>query len=149
MRFDPKVVRAGEAPLTSAGDIELPPHLAALGQQLGDDAAHLAACYPPAKSMHLNQAAASSWRKRATIAVAVFCTSALAIVMTLAALLQGPSQVASTTYNENPVSAAPSFTSVLPASDVTVSLVGLSGPELEAWLDLLDHEPAHPISVSF
>ena len=46
MSFDPKLIHPDEPPLTPAGDIDLPDDLAALAEQLSDDATHLATCYP-------------------------------------------------------------------------------------------------------
>src|SRR4051812_3221052 len=46
MPFDPNVIRPDEPPLTDAGDLLLPDHLAELATQLGEDARHLASVYP-------------------------------------------------------------------------------------------------------
>lgn len=46
MPFDPKLVQQAEAPLTDAGDLQLPDDLLELAAQLGDDARHLAQVYP-------------------------------------------------------------------------------------------------------
>src|SRR5439155_15895492 len=47
MPFDPKLVHPDQPPLSPAGDLDLPDDLAALAQQLANDAAHLSASYPP------------------------------------------------------------------------------------------------------
>ena len=83
------------------------------------------------------------------IAATAFCGSALAIAISIAVVSLGPSLVATRTGDGNSAQRQSSYTSVSPASEATVSLVDLSGPELEAWLDLHEREPAHPISVSF
>lgn len=46
MPFDPKLVQQAEAPLTDAGELQLPDDLLELATQLGDDAQHLAKLYP-------------------------------------------------------------------------------------------------------
>ena len=48
MPFDPQLVRPDDAPLHDSGDLALPDDLLELAAQLGDDAQHLAALYPPA-----------------------------------------------------------------------------------------------------
>jgi hypothetical protein len=44
--FTPRIVVAEPAPLTDTGELELPDDLAALADQLSDDAAHLSSKYP-------------------------------------------------------------------------------------------------------
>src|SRR5262249_5244777 len=146
MRFDPKVVRGDNAPLTPDGEIDLPAELAELAEQLGDDAAHLAATYPPVRTTRL-KSPSGSWRKRVAIVAAAFGGLSLAVAIILAVVLQGP-LVASRSEAGGPAQLAPSLTSVSPVPEATVSLVDLSGPELEAWLDLMERESRN-VSVSF
>lgn len=46
MRFNPRVIEAGGAPLDEEGELCLPDDLRSLAEQLHLDAAHLASCYP-------------------------------------------------------------------------------------------------------
>jgi len=149
MRFDPRLIRADEAPLSPDGQIDLPADLGALAEQLCDDAMHLAATYPPAQVARPVEVAAPSWRKQVAVAAAVFCSAALAMAIGIALILQSPLLVAPRSGNGQARKSPPSFTSVLPAPEAPVSLIDLSGPELEAWLDLQQRAAAPNISVSF
>jgi hypothetical protein len=46
MRFDPRLIHPDDPPERADGELELPDHLAALAEQLADDAAHLASRFP-------------------------------------------------------------------------------------------------------
>lgn len=46
MRFDPRLIHPDEPPERADGELDLPDHLAALAEQLTDDAVHLARRYP-------------------------------------------------------------------------------------------------------
>jgi hypothetical protein len=46
MRFDPRLIHPDDPPQKTGGELDLPADLAALAEQLSDDAAHLAARYP-------------------------------------------------------------------------------------------------------
>lgn len=157
MRFNPKIVRGEEPPVTVDGEIELPADLAALADQLGDDAAHLAACYPPVRATRLSRTPSAPRRKAMprgktiAIAAAAIGGAALAALITLSALFPSatmPLAARTSGVQSNP-SSTHSLTSFSPGGEATVSLVDLSGPELEAWLDLIASEPSHDISVSF
>ena len=154
MPFDPKLVHPEEPPLTAGGELDLPADLAALGEQLHADAAHLAAAYPPNGESSLlpqRQAAHSSYTKYA----------ALVLGSTLAALL-----VTAVIWHSLPVQPAASRTAAalpptaaaipaaspamaMPQSGEAVLLVELSGPELEALIDLLDRDPRSASSIAF
>ncbi|HEX5105843.1 MAG TPA: hypothetical protein VFV87_18625, partial [Pirellulaceae bacterium] len=77
MPFDPKLIHPDQAPLFPDGEIDLPPDLAALGEQLRDDARHLAACYPADRDA-ANSLPAGKQRSRRWKRIAVMATSAAA-----------------------------------------------------------------------
>jgi hypothetical protein len=151
MRFDPKLIRSDEPPLVADGDLELPDDLAALAEQLGDDAVHLAVCYPPARTAILPQQSPASQRNRVAAAAAMLCGSALAAVLVTTVVLWRSAAPIANEAGSNKRDQAPqsSFTSASVGGHATVSLTDLSAPELEALLDLIDREPGHTISVSF
>jgi hypothetical protein len=170
MRFDPKLIHPDEAPLAADGEIDLHDELAALAEQLRDDATYLAARYPatgnvspllrgtPNPSVRLKSGGAkdpSSRRRAAIVAGAVSgCALALALAVAgvwlmpgpLADMAEGQAAIAATAVERPAAAAALVHPSSHPA---TVSLADLSTPELEALLDLWQEEPGRGISVSF
>ena len=150
MRFDPKVISAEEPPLASDGEIELPADLSALAEQLGDDAAHLADCYQPGRATHQMPPSPASRRRGIAIATAALGGSALAAAIAITLIgWQGPAPLATSASSTKSDALPPSFRGVSATAEASVSLADLSGPELEAWLDLMEREPGHRISVSF
>src|SRR5262245_4554614 len=69
MRFDPKLIHPEEPPLDAAGELDLPADLAALGEQLRDDAAHLAAKFPSAEGRHVRPSGRSRASSRYVVAL--------------------------------------------------------------------------------
>ena len=164
MPFDPKLIQPDDAPLLPSGEIDLPPDLAALGEQLRDDALHLAARYQPGSAIGrelVEQASASGARSRTWKKIAVLAASGLATMLAgvFAVQMFGTPQanpgvaVAPVVPQENPSepAAVPTALSTSIGSPPMVSLTELSGPELEALLDLWQREPgqAEGTGVSF
>jgi hypothetical protein len=156
MPFDPRVIPPGEPPLSGDGELKLPRELAALAQQLGEDAAHLAACYPPRPiDLHERAAQAAGWRRRTVILAG--SGAALALILLVVSLAWRGVPPASVDRPEL-AAAASSETDRQPnqparrataAARTTVSLAELSGPELEALLDLIERDPDKLTGVSF
>ena len=147
MPFDPKIIAAEDPPRTADGDIDLPADFAALGDQLRDDAVHLARCYPAASSPPRLKAAANR-RYRRTIAA--LCGSVVAASMLAFGVFHFAQRPAlhNVSVDSRNSTAQSSFVSSLAPSE-TISLSELSQPELEAVLDLMEREPNTPVSVSF
>jgi hypothetical protein len=147
MPFDPKLIHADEPALAANGDLNLPPDLAALGDQLRDDASHLAACYPAVSTLAAPILRTNAAR-RLSIAVIVSASA-----VSLAALLAG-----FVTFSQSPESdrkthsrepSGPHFVTTAAPSDITISLTELSAPEVEALLDLTERSLDSTIRVSF
>jgi hypothetical protein len=153
MPFDPKLIPADDAPLLPSGEIDLPADLAALGEQLRDDAQHLARRYPAGGDVVAVRPAAS--RTRPWTKIAVLATSGLATALAVVVAVQvvGPlgnrrqamPAVGGGAEHQPIVAAdraASKATESIPAtSPPTISLTELSGPELEALIDLWQREP--------
>jgi hypothetical protein len=167
MPFNPKLVLPDVPPLASDGELNLPADLAALGDQLTDDAAHLARRYP--SRLPTGLAAIKSERPTAWRSVSFGVPLSLAgLALGLTAVLAVSIALLRQTLDERAPSAAvpvhiladfpPPREHRLPiadqvpgdeASHSAISLVGLSGPELEAFLDLIEQQPAAGASVAF
>jgi hypothetical protein len=143
MPFDPKLIQPDDAPLLPNGEIDLPADLAALGEQLRDDAAHLATRYPATV-----QASPLSVRRLRWSKISVLLTSVAATVLAGAVAMQLPLHRKATPklaetpkLSESPQRGSPALApAAIPApvagSPTAVSLTELSGPELEALMDL-------------
>jgi hypothetical protein len=145
MTFDPRLIPPDDAPLKSDGEIDLPADLAALGEQLRDDALHLAARYPAAATDRPVPATAERSRSRVWKKFAILATSALATALVGVIAVQ----LANSRLKNAPVAKAPGpnintgeSAAVPLTAPPTISLTELSGPELEALLDLWQREPA-------
>lgn len=156
MPFDPKLIRPDEPPLTPAGDIELPDDLIALAEQLGDDAAHLAASYPAdfaraeKVSLAVELPAQTTARPRITVvlltaAVAAGLAISLSVPLVVSRWSANRAGQPSVATVPQPAPAAQSPREAAPPAEVkpvpspthsVLSLTELSGPELEALLDL-------------
>ena len=164
MPFDPKLIREEDAGFE--GDLKLPDDLALMAEQLGDDAARLAATYPPPVPAVLavsREASAAQSRRTSWLTRSLAGTALAAGLVTI-------SLVASNSYrpqNANhplpatapsPVSRAlvvhespalkgsqPQRIPVTPAS----WLGDTSGPELEALMDLWEQDQPAIRSLSF
>ena len=154
MPFDPKLIHADEPPLAAGGDLDLPAELAALGEQLSADAARLAAVYPPRQSaaISLGRSPASSraWK------YARYSAAGLVVAVTLgiAAVAWQPGKPLAHTPPAKTPAIAPAATSPVAAisprpAEPSLSLTDLSGPELEAVLDMLADDSARDTSISF
>ena len=173
MPFDPKLIQPDDAPLRADGDLDLPDDLARLAAQLGDDATRLAQQYPASAcgdavlAAELVESARriKDGSRRRTRAVGVAMGAGLAAIAGLAALvtfgqpwlrpggaLPKPSPLAGRPSLRSAVGpmAAPSIEPLsLTSPSPTLSLGELSGPEMEALFDLLQHDPRRAGSVSF
>jgi hypothetical protein len=167
--FKAQLIQPDDAPLLPGGEIDLPADLAALAEQLGDDAAHLARRYPadraPAVALSaelIESAARIKRRSRSRVAMlaGVSLASVALVAISVAVGLQdrrGPMP-----KRDSLVASPPAL---LPASGLeapelsplpvthaaagTLSVGELSGPEMEALLDLLNSEPKSVASISF
>jgi len=170
MPFDPRLIHPDQPPLVPDGELDLPDELAALAQQLTDDAVHLVGRYPADRAPQVALAAELvesaerlarvSRRRRAFFLGASAIGAGLASVAALAiSLAWQPNDnvpvvsglVASTPAAIAPVEAkeAPSPITIPLHSTATLSVGELSGPEMEALLDLLQGEPRSVASISF
>jgi hypothetical protein len=163
MPFDPRLIHPDEPPLRPDGELDLPADLAALAEQLGDDAAHLSACYPAdrapqvALAAELVQSAGRIKRQHWFRSVAVIGTGLATVAALGISLIIAAQQTPKTNRPRQPVAIAPnsvpdstSPSESFPVStSATLSVGELSGPELEALLDLLDNEPRSMASISF
>jgi hypothetical protein len=168
MPFDPRIVHPDEPPLLPDGELDLPTDLAALAEQLGDDAAHLSACYPADRAPQVALAAElvqsagrikrQHWfRSAAVVGTGLATVAALGISLIIAAQqtpqTNRPRQPVAVAPFAAPDAALPSETFPVSAATTsagpTLSVGELSGPELEALLDLLDNEPRSMASISF
>jgi hypothetical protein len=149
MRFEPKLIRGDEPPLNAGGELDLPEDLAALGEQLGDDARHLAACYPaPSTANFIPRTIQRSWWR---IAVASAAAVAIALTSIFAVNSRWHGQSLATISNDASTPqqpTGPTFVST-PVTTQAISLTDLSAPELEALLDLVEGQPHDAVRVSF
>ena len=150
MRFDPKLIHLDEPPLNLDGELNLPADLAALAEQLSDDAAHLAAQYPAARELRprVGRSRASSYKRYILLGSTL---AALLIAVVVWQSMPGQPAANLSTSARSPVVAMPSHSPAIaaPAANDTVSLADLSGPELEALVDMLAHDPHRVTSISF
>jgi hypothetical protein len=155
MPFDPKIIRENDADLDATADLQLPADLALMAEQLGDDAARLAACYPPPvpaaiqPAAHLatpNSRRMGYWLSRSL--------AGTALAMALVAI----SLVAPKAYRPRPgnnflpaaVHEVPSPPNSVRVPVTTASWLGdTTGPELEALMDLWAQENREKASLSF
>ena len=156
MPFDPKLIHPDDAPLLPSGEIHLPDDLAALAEQLSDDAAFLSANYPAAREANAalaSELATSAARLQSLsrrrvavffgVGVASLLLCALPFVRPVGNIFPHPPRervvdsASITAPAARPVSAA-----------TTLSLGELSAPEMEALLDLLEAD-TRSSSISF
>ncbi len=169
--FDPRLIHPEDAPLRLDGDLDLPADLAALAEQLADDAAHLSARYPANREPQVALAAElvdsaeriksagerrrTSWRQVALIAGAGLASVA-AVVFALSMATRptdGPRAVdlvaaPATSAREAELAPTSASASLVP-TNTSVSLGELSAPEMEALFDLLQRDADRTSSVSF
>ena len=169
MPFDPRLISEDDADFDAAADLQLPADLALMAEQLGDDAARLAATYPPPVPAVI---AAVSRQKTDVPSVSrrnAWLTRSLAGTA-LAAGLITISLVASNSYRpqnaNHPLPAAassPAIDSLVAHEPATpkstqpqkilvtpASWLGdTSGPELEALMDLWEQDQPAVRSLSF
>ena len=162
MQFDPKLIRDDDA--NFEGDLQLPDDLALMAQQLGDDAARLAATYPPPMPAVLASAGQVTPRRKNAWLMRSLAGTALAVGLVTISLValnsQQPPDVnlatpkivdrsppaGSLVVHESPVTRSnPPTVPVTPAS----WLGDTSGPELEALMDLWEKDQPAVRSLSF
>lgn len=164
MQFDPRLVRL-DKPLASDRELALPDELALLGEQLGNDAAHLAASYPPGRAPTwpcVGAAAPSRGRAWILAAAASGVLTAASLILILlwrslpptgsagADVVRAIPQLAGTASEgvpqlPNTGTSARSTSSASPMA----ALTELSAPEIEALLDLWQRDRSQVASVSF
>jgi hypothetical protein len=146
MRFDPKLIHVEEPPLAANGDLNLPPDLAALAEQLSDDANHLAALYPAISDTPTRSVSEGFGRQHVQPRHRTTAFIAAAFAASLAGFVVYWQSPQLTPQKDFPT---PShfITSTSP-SETTISLTELSSPELEAFLDL-ERLPDNALRVSF
>jgi hypothetical protein len=157
MPFDPKLIHPDDAPLLPDGEIQLPDDLAALADQLSDDAAHLSARYPASAQPQLALAAEltlsaarlkSQSRRRAAILLGV---GAASVALCLLPFVRPSREMPSPAPRERFVDSRPALIPAarpMPAA-TNLSLGELSAPEMEALFDLLERDTTRSGSVSF
>jgi hypothetical protein len=162
MPFDPRLIHPDDAPLRADGDLDLPDDLAALAEQLSDDAAHLSARYPASGEPQVALAAElvasaerikrRAWRRSAfLVGAGLASVAAIGLTVGMLSLRNDP------TRRPNLAGSAPAsavneidtFPVSYPvSSSATLSLGELSGPEREALFDLLQRDSTRG-SISF
>jgi hypothetical protein len=173
MPFDPRLIHPDEPPIRPDGELDLPPELAALGEQLADDAAHLAVRFPAgaplaALSAELVESALRikrHARRRRSLVIAAVTGSAGLASLAVAALTIGlalqdnahrpdsaesvrsPVALPALARRTDPASPTTPAAAMRPAA--AVSIGELSGPELEGLFDLLDESPRSAATISF
>ncbi|MFN0018304.1 MAG: hypothetical protein ACKVP0_08600 [Pirellulaceae bacterium] len=162
MPFDPKLIRDDDA--NFEGDLQLPDDLALMAQQLGDDAARLAATYPPPMPVVLADARQVAPRRKNAWLMRSLAGTALAVgLVTISVVALNTQQppdanlatpkivdrsppAGSLVVHESPVTRSnPPTVPVTPAS----WLGDTSGPELEALMDLWEKDQPAVRSLSF
>jgi len=165
MPFDPNVIREDDA--NFEGDLKLPDDLALMAEQLGDDAARLAATYPPPVPAVLAasrqaSAAQSSSRRKAWLTRSLAGTALAAGLVTISlvasnsyrpqnanhplpAVAPSPASGSLVVHEALVPKGSPQKIPVTPAS----WLGDTSGPELEALMDLWEQDQPAAGSLSF
>jgi hypothetical protein len=145
MPFDPKLIHPDDAPLSATGDLQLPDDLAALAEQLGDDAKHLAAQYPVDRPVWASRLDRQPRRRWARVAGLVGASLATLLIGLVAVQRFGGSETEpgsgvfggtghSIMDNRSPSKTLDPF--LAPSLGPAISLTELSGPEQEAVFDL-------------
>ena len=158
MPFDPKLIREEDADF--GGDsLKLPDDLAFLAEQLGDDAARLSATYPPkfvvtclsgitnrqeptTTLRWLNRSLAGTALATGLVAISLLATNFYAGVTNKPTPVSGERKLAGSTDVPDP--------SQPPIPVTPASWLGeTSGPEMEALMDLWEHDQPAVRSLSF
>ena len=161
MQFDPKIVPPDEG-IFAQDDLKLPDDLALMGQQLADDAARLASCYPARQPDHViaiqetSRPGARLWLS-GTVAGSLLAVSLLAISLLAPSFLPlerpGKESPAASPASAPEVAihpALPPDASREPIPVTPASWLGdTSGPELEALMDLWERDQHEVASLSF
>jgi hypothetical protein len=172
MPFDPRLIHPDQPPLLPGGELDLPADLMALAEQLTDDAAHLAARYPADCA---SQGALAAELVESAERIKRYSRPRRSLLMTAAVIGAGLASIAALGItvalawrpDDNQASDGPVITAAAAGasagraelnappptpplhSSATLSVGELSGPELEALLDLLNGEPHSVASISF
>jgi hypothetical protein len=157
MRFDPKLIPQEKPPWTADRELSLPDDFTELGGQLQEEAARLAAIFPPKQCTVLSVAGSAS-RFRSVAKRAVLSSLALVAIASagVAVWRSGGGQPRTNDSAQAPIlergAAAPSspgFSETTKSLGSGVSLAELSGPEWEAVLDLMESDSEPITGVSF
>ncbi len=155
MPFDPKLIREDDANF-ERGDLQLPDDLAHLAEQLGDDAARLAAIYPAPTPKVLAVSLQPTSRRHTWLTRSFAGTALAAGLVTISIWASNSYQP----FGEHPHPAivpAPTTNTfvVTPSAEPSIpvtpaSFLGdTSGPELEALMDLWEQDQPAVRSLSF
>ena len=172
--FEPRVVLPEPAPLDDAGELELPDDLAALAEQLQDDAAHLSTRFrleaSPAATPLPGATARSPSSAPMRIALLTTAAATIAIALSVASLAnrsgivdqadrqpQSTAAETSADTSHEPIAieaiqhphADPAAQNTIDQSESLVLLGEASGPEREGLLDLLQQTASTETSISF
>jgi hypothetical protein len=135
--------------------LELPAELATLGEQLQSDAARLANLYPTSANRAVSESRRSAVRitlRRMGAAAAVLVTGVIGAwqLMPLRPAAHPPGSAVSMSRDPAvPGNPSPPADSLVTGRPATYSVAELSGPELEALVDLMQRDPAAVQRVSF
>jgi len=156
MPFKPKLVTPDEPPIGASEHVELPADLSTLGEQLSADAAHLAELYPPppGKSGITIQGVS---RRPLIVAIAGAAAVILCIIGSWNLIRSGSPEsrspqtdrMATARTSSNEPTQPTRFSIDGSTSNSAVSLVDLTGPELEAFFDLTGSQAATTASIAF
>ena len=146
MPFKPKIVGPDDLPPAFAEERQWPAEIAALAQRLEADAQRLAAAYPPRReSATASQPSLSAARRLLAPGIG----AALLLVAVAVAWRTTP-PTHNKAYSEPELTAVTiPYASGDAAVAAAVSVAELSGPELEALVDLVGREAETAASVSF
>jgi hypothetical protein len=162
MPFEPKLVRSDDSFAAAEGSLELPPELAVLGDALRTDAQQLADCFPPPHHAASPASLAAQtlrrrwvWRRLGGAAALLLVGFVIAWQTFAPQRPTGELLSAAVEGGRSPADAAHAAPRAearrLTRTDAskTIRLTELTGPELEALVDLVQREPCASTSVSF
>jgi hypothetical protein len=170
MPFDPRLIHPDDAPLRADGELDLPADLAALANQLADDAVRLSARYPANREPQVALAAqlvesaerikATADRRRARKWLTFISGAGVASVVAVVLSLSGwrppadeqpvpPATFSPVLAGENGTPSSTKIGSLVAPPGTALSVGDLTAPEMEALFDLLQRDSNSTSSVSF
>ncbi|MBC7855570.1 MAG: hypothetical protein IAF94_19240 [Pirellulaceae bacterium] len=153
MPFDPQLIRDDDADFS--GELKLPGDLAFMSEQLVDDAARLAAAYPPPKPAVLAVASRPITRRYVWLTRSLAGTALAVGLVTISLVAMNarhqPGKATPAPNSGLVVNHSPQVPTAEPRIPVTpASYLGdASGPELEALMDLWEQDQPKERSLSF